>query len=93
MLVIGDFASSLKFLYDAESLIMECRQNTKLTKDLVFAHSAISALAFFRNRKFDSAESTLKLLLTSLIKLLEAIGKAGFLLTLARIFIVLLACF
>ena len=56
MLVIGDFASSLKFLYDAESLIMECRQNTKLTKDLVLAHSAISALAFFRNRKFDSAE-------------------------------------
>lgn len=56
MLVVGDFASSLKFLYDAESLLMECRQGTKLTKDLTLAHSAISALAYFKNKKYDAAE-------------------------------------
>jgi hypothetical protein len=56
MVVIGDYPSSLKFLYDAESLIMECRPESNITKDLVLAHSFVSALAFFRDRKYESAE-------------------------------------
>lgn len=56
MIVVQDFASSLKFLYDAESLIVECQASSPLTRDLILAHSFISALAYFRNRKYEQAE-------------------------------------
>lgn len=57
MMIIGDLTSSMKFLYDAESLILESKQyDSDLIRDLYLTHSVVSALAAFRAKRFKTAE-------------------------------------
>ncbi|OMJ71633.1 hypothetical protein SteCoe_30099 [Stentor coeruleus] len=59
---IGDSASSMKFLYDAESLIMESKNsNTNIMKDLLLSHSIIAAFSAFKARRFESVEKYIEI--------------------------------
>ena len=57
MYLIGDCPSSLKFLYDAESLLKESMEIfTTECRDLVLAHASLSFLVMFKARRYETAE-------------------------------------
>jgi tetratricopeptide (TPR) repeat protein len=59
--IIGDYNSSLKFLYDAESLLIETPDNSSIkARDLVLAHSALTFLVMFKARRYDAVEKYLE---------------------------------
>ncbi|CAG9333070.1 unnamed protein product [Blepharisma stoltei] len=66
---IDDYTGSLKFLYDAESLILEIkdmkRRATALnTGDIMLAHASIAFLVLCRIERFKEAEQYLEILTT-----------------------------
>ena len=57
MFLVNDYTSSLKFLYDAESLIKEAlNKNTIYLRDLILAHSSLTFLIMFRARRYENVE-------------------------------------
>ena len=58
MYMIGDYTSSLKFLYDAESLLLISDDNLK---DLSLAHAVLTSIVLFKARRYSLIEKYIEI--------------------------------